>query len=121
MKGYPDSSLIWTMAAFTGRTLGNCMTQVQDMNVRNFDLPKIPREQHPFQKFCSHSGPGGCESGKGLMACLKEGGFSEGSDEIDFSKGAAAETQNFVLNALIQAKHPSLPLKTGTRAEPFKK
>lgn len=120
MRGYPDSSLIWAMAAFTGRTLGNCMTQVQDIKFKKFDMPKIPRDQHPFQKFCSHAGPGGCESGKGLMACLKEGGFSEGTDDIDFSKGPAAEAQNFVLNALVNSKHPNLALKTGSRADLLK-
>lgn len=111
MLDYPDSSLVWAMGAFSGRTLASCLTSfdMPDLNVKSGKgtLSRIAPDKHPFNLFC-HSG--GCEKDKGLVACLKKGNISD-STGVDLSSSDAQATVDNLIRSGLQDKSMKLPVR----------
>ena len=108
MAGYPNSAIVWSMAAFIGRGLGNCVT-----GAVNYSDPKqklvadrIPAEKHPFNA--------------SLRSCMIQGGYPDGSDGPDFSKPELAKIVDAEIARSHQIKSPDLPVRTEKLADTLK-
>lgn len=104
MAGYPDSALIWAMAAFTGRSLGQCMTSSLSGKIdpeKNYQLEKIEKKKHPFQLTCIGDK---CSDSSGLMKCLKENKYTDGNGEE--SKNETAEKREVTEILTRSYNHP---------------
>lgn len=109
MAGYPDSALIWNMAAFMGRSLGSCIPRLLEPEINGKKVPKLTNATHPFRQFCTDQS---CKPTGGLVACVKDGGYPDSTD-LDTANPELNPTLDFIIKGMMNDKEYSLPVVKG--------
>ena len=113
MAKYPDSALIWNMGAFMGRSMGSCLPKFIKPKYKGKEYPTLTNDTHPFRQKCTESK---CNTGGGLIECLKEVGYNDNTD-FNTSTKEAKDVIDFIIGGMIGSKEYPLPFEKGGKSE----